>query len=213
MMHGKTTLQISENLRRKLKVYASIRDIPYEDLISDLTQVMESLLPFKGFGELTRFFENNLEKFGLSKILKKVGDLGYIAQDSSGNVIKVQLELFAHDYLRHIRKDKPDLIISIISLHEELDGIPVRSIVNLTDLGKIILEKTSPTNTIILIPTSLYNRIKALIEDTSFKDPQDYIVFVLREVVSIHEQRKSEEPFTREDVERVKEKLRALGYL
>jgi len=174
---------------------------------------MEPLLPFKDLSEFTRFFENNLKKFGLSKILSKAGDSSYVTLDSSGNIKRVQVELFAHDYLRHAKKDRPDMIVSVVTFQEELEEIPVRSIVNLTNLGKIIFEKTSPTSTIILIPTSLYNRIKTLIKDTSFSDPQDYIIFVLREVVSMHEQSKSEDPFTQEDIERVKERLRSLGYL
>ena len=213
MMQGKTTLQISENLRRKLKIHASIRDIPYEDLLADMIRVMEPLIPFKDLSEFARFFEKNLEKFGLSKILSKTGDSSYITHDSNGAVKRVQAELFAHDYLRHVKKDRPDIIVSVVTFQDELDGIPVRSIVNLTNISKIIFEKTSPTSTTIFIPTSLYNRIKSIIKDTSFNDPQDYIIFVLREVVSMHEQSKSEDPFTQEDIERVKERLRSLGYL
>jgi len=67
--------------------------------------------------------------------------------------------------------------------------------------------------TTVSIPVSLYNRIKKLIEGTGFTSVSDYVTYVLREIVAMHEAEKFEEPFTPEDVERIKEKLRALGYL
>ncbi len=67
--------------------------------------------------------------------------------------------------------------------------------------------------TTVSIPITLYNRIKNLIQGTGFTSVSDYVTYVLREVVAMHEAERSEEPFTPEDVERIKEKLRALGYL
>lgn len=213
MSEAKTTLQISEDLRRKLKVYASMRDIPYEDLLADFIQISEALVPFKDIGQFAQFFEKNTEKFGLGKIRKKVGASRYLVEDQKGNTSRIQLELFANDYSRRTRKRQTDLIVAVVSIVNEIEGVPVKSLVSLSELGKLIKEKTSPTSTLILIPTSLYNRIEQLIKDTSFSNPQDYVTFVLREVVAMHEQSKSEEPFTKEDIEQVKERLRALGYL
>ncbi len=67
--------------------------------------------------------------------------------------------------------------------------------------------------TTVSIPVTLYNRIKNLIKDTGFTSVSDYVTYVLREIVAMHEAAKSEEPFTPEDVERIKRKLKALGYL
>lgn len=67
--------------------------------------------------------------------------------------------------------------------------------------------------TTVSIPVSLYERIKRLIKDTGFTSVSDYVTYVLREIVAAHESEKSAEPFTPGDVERIKEKLRALGYL
>ncbi|MHA1616390.1 MAG: hypothetical protein ACTSX9_03685 [Candidatus Njordarchaeales archaeon] len=67
--------------------------------------------------------------------------------------------------------------------------------------------------TTVSIPVTLYNRIKKLIEGTGFTSVSDYVTYVLREVVAMHESERSEEPFTPEDVERIKQKLKALGYL
>jgi Arc/MetJ-type ribon-helix-helix transcriptional regulator len=65
--------------------------------------------------------------------------------------------------------------------------------------------------TTVSIPIPLYEKIKARIEGTGFTSVSDYVTFVLREVVS--EEREEEEPFTREDEEKVKDRLRGLGYL
>ncbi|GBC70064.1 hypothetical protein HRbin01_01772 [archaeon HR01] len=213
MSEAKTTLQISEDLRRKLKIYASMRDIPYEDLLTDLLYIIEALAPFKDIGQFAQFFEKNTEKFGLNKIIEKLGTSRYIVEDSEGKSLQIQLELFSSDYSRRVKKGHVDMIVAVVSTANEVEGVPVKALVNLSELGKLILEKTSPGGRLILIPTSLYNRIERLIKDTSFKDPQDYVTFVLRDVVAMHEQGKSDEPFTKEDVERVKERLRALGYL
>lgn len=67
--------------------------------------------------------------------------------------------------------------------------------------------------TTVSIPVTLYNRIKKLITGTGFTSVSDYVTYVLREIVSMHEIEKTEEPFTPEDVERIKKKLKALGYL
>jgi len=74
-------------------------------------------------------------------------------------------------------------------------------------------KKTDRKHTTVSIPTSLFSRIKKLIEGTGFTSVSDYVTYVLREVVAMHEKEKFSEPFTQEDVERIKEKLRALGYL
>ncbi len=67
--------------------------------------------------------------------------------------------------------------------------------------------------TTVSIPVSLYERIKSIMEGTGFKSVSDYVTYILREVVSMHERERMASPFSEEDVERIKEKLRALGYL
>jgi Arc/MetJ-type ribon-helix-helix transcriptional regulator len=67
--------------------------------------------------------------------------------------------------------------------------------------------------TTVSIPTTLYNRIKNLTKGTGFKSVSDYVTYVLREVVAMHEMEKTSEPFGEEDVKRIKDRLKALGYL
>jgi len=65
--------------------------------------------------------------------------------------------------------------------------------------------------TTISIPTSLYRRIEEAIKGTEFASASSYIVKVLRE--SLSKDQRSEDVFTKEEEEKVKEKLKALGYI
>lgn len=68
--------------------------------------------------------------------------------------------------------------------------------------------------TAVSVPTPIYEKIEKRLAGTGFASVGDYITFVLNEVVS--EADREEEaavPFTKEDEENVKERLRALGYI
>ena len=66
--------------------------------------------------------------------------------------------------------------------------------------------------TSVSIPTPLFEKVKERIEGTGFSSVSSYVAYVLREVLS-KEAAKESEPFSKEDEERVKDRLRALGYL
>ena len=66
--------------------------------------------------------------------------------------------------------------------------------------------------TTISIPTQLAEKIKKRIEGTGFTSLSSYVIYVLREVISNMDE-DSDEAFSKEDEEKVKERLRALGYL
>jgi Arc/MetJ-type ribon-helix-helix transcriptional regulator len=74
-------------------------------------------------------------------------------------------------------------------------------------------EKNQKKYTTISIPTPLADKIKKRIEGTGFHSLSSYVTYVLREVISGMEEDEEEEAFTKEDEEKVKERLRALGYL
>ena len=73
-------------------------------------------------------------------------------------------------------------------------------------------EKDEKKYTTISIPTPLAEKIKKRIKGTGFTSLSSYVTYVLREVMSGIEE-ESKEVFTKEDEEKVKERLRALGYL
>ena len=66
--------------------------------------------------------------------------------------------------------------------------------------------------TTISIPTPLAEKIKKRIKGTGFHSLSSYVTYVLREVIAGTEEER-EEVFTKEDEEKVKERLRALGSL
>ncbi len=65
--------------------------------------------------------------------------------------------------------------------------------------------------TTVSIPTPLFRKIEERIKGTGFTSVSSYVTYVLREIIA--EDEESEEAFSKEDEERVKERLRALGYL
>lgn len=67
-------------------------------------------------------------------------------------------------------------------------------------------------HTLVPIPTHLTEEIKKRIQDTEFKTVPDYITYVLTEVLTETEE-EGKEAFSKEDEEKVKERLKALGYL
>jgi Arc/MetJ-type ribon-helix-helix transcriptional regulator len=72
----------------------------------------------------------------------------------------------------------------------------------------------APKYTTVSIPVPLHERLERLIKRKGgFKSVSDYVTYVLREVVAMHELREVPEPFTSEDVEAIRERLKALGYL
>ena len=64
----------------------------------------------------------------------------------------------------------------------------------------------------IEIPRRLYEQIKKQVEESGgeFKSVEEYVVFVLEEVLREEE---AESAFTPEEEEEIKRRLRALGYL
>ncbi|WP_202320737.1 CopG family transcriptional regulator [Archaeoglobus neptunius] len=65
----------------------------------------------------------------------------------------------------------------------------------------------------ISIPEDVYTRIEERIKDTDFGSVDEYVTYVLREVLASLEEEEEEEVFSEEEEEKVKERLRALGYL
>ncbi|MFQ6064314.1 MAG: CopG family transcriptional regulator [Candidatus Bathyarchaeia archaeon] len=65
--------------------------------------------------------------------------------------------------------------------------------------------------TTVSIPKPLFKKVEERIRGTGFTSVSSYVTYVLREIVAEEEQ--VEEPFSKEDEERVKARLRALGYI
>jgi Arc/MetJ-type ribon-helix-helix transcriptional regulator len=63
----------------------------------------------------------------------------------------------------------------------------------------------------VSIPTSLYKKIEEKIKGTEFSSVSSYVTKVLRESLSKNEENK--EVFSAEEEEKIKERLKALGYI
>ncbi len=63
----------------------------------------------------------------------------------------------------------------------------------------------------IKIPRHLYSKIQQLITESGFDSPTDFIVYVLRDVLS--EAGETSGEFSAEELRALKQKLRNLGYL
>ncbi len=74
-------------------------------------------------------------------------------------------------------------------------------------------EKTGAEKyTSVQIPTKLVEQIEKRIQGTEFPTVTSYVTFVLSEVVSETEP-EQKEALSKEDDERIKDRLRSLGYL
>ncbi|MFW9988145.1 MAG: CopG family transcriptional regulator [Candidatus Odinarchaeota archaeon] len=68
--------------------------------------------------------------------------------------------------------------------------------------------------TTVSIPKVLAEKIKERMKGTGFSSVSSYVTYVLRQVLSsIEEEEKSKQAFTEEEEEKVKQRLRDLGYI
>ena len=74
-------------------------------------------------------------------------------------------------------------------------------------------EKRGRKSIPVPIPAKLYLKIKKRIKSTEFRSVQDYVVYVLEEVISSLEAEEEVKAFSDEDEKKIKDRLRALGYL
>lgn len=75
-------------------------------------------------------------------------------------------------------------------------------------------ETTAKRYTTVSIPTTLYDRIKALIDGTGFTSVSQFVTYVLRDVVAESEREELEgRGLSEEEKRRIMDRLRRLGYL
>ena len=74
-------------------------------------------------------------------------------------------------------------------------------------------KKKKPTDSITLkIPGSVYNKIADIIEGTGFHSVTEFVVFVLRDLAAGGKIEKKDR-LTKEEIEKVRKRLKKLGYL
>jgi Arc/MetJ-type ribon-helix-helix transcriptional regulator len=68
--------------------------------------------------------------------------------------------------------------------------------------------------TTVSIPKPLADKIKERMKGTGFSSVSSYVTYILRQVLSsIEEEERSKQAFTKEEEEKVKGRLRDLGYI
>ncbi len=69
--------------------------------------------------------------------------------------------------------------------------------------------------TSVSIPIPLFRKVEDRIKGTGFTSVSSYVTYVLREIIAEEERQDEDDtqPFSKEDEERVKDRLRALGYI
>ncbi|MFX0082892.1 MAG: CopG family transcriptional regulator [Candidatus Hodarchaeota archaeon] len=68
--------------------------------------------------------------------------------------------------------------------------------------------------TTVSIPKPLADKIKERMRGTGFASVSSYVTYVIRQVLSsIEEEERSKQAFTKEEEEKVKQRLRDLGYI
>jgi len=63
----------------------------------------------------------------------------------------------------------------------------------------------------VFLPGELYSKIEERVKATDFGSVEEYVIFVLEEVLK--NEGEEEQAFSKEDEEEVKKRLKALGYL
>jgi len=64
----------------------------------------------------------------------------------------------------------------------------------------------------VYLPEEIYHKIEQRVADTEFDSVDEYIAFVLAEVLKENDE-EDRSAYSKEDEEEVKKRLRALGYL
>ena len=72
--------------------------------------------------------------------------------------------------------------------------------------------KKGQENKAVFLPVELYSRVEERVEATDFGAVDEYVIFVLEEILK-DEGGEEDRAFTKEEEEEVKKRLRGLGYL
>ncbi|MCC7552271.1 ribbon-helix-helix domain-containing protein [Candidatus Micrarchaeota archaeon] len=71
-------------------------------------------------------------------------------------------------------------------------------------------------HTTISIPTPLFKKVEQRIKGTGFTSVSSYVIYILREIIAEKNKDEKEEmpeAFNEEDEEKIKNRLKALGYM
>ena len=176
----KTTIQISEGLRKSLKILASYRDISYEDVLEDFVNLFSSVIPFKNEMEFAKWFEGNLESFGFKEVVEKRKTYpDYILIDKNGAIKKVELEIFGIDFLRHKHDPKKvDSIICVYSDRKDIEGTPVTAVIENKMPFSEFVQRAQRIS--ITVDDAILKALNTYVEQTNAKSRSDALENLIR---------------------------------
>lgn len=209
-----TTIQVSDSLRKKLKVLASYRDMSYSDLLNDLVTVFETAVPFATEAEFADWFEDNLDKFGFEEILekRKKDSPDYRLRKKNGEEQEVELELLGKNFVSHGHDpDQTDLIVCVFAEDDTINGVPAVPIVSSEELKDEIISQNRADYTSISVPRSLHSDVEDFIAGTGFTSVSEFLKHVMRDFLAA-EKLSPESEGMKESMQEVRKKLKALGY-
>ncbi|MFH1867585.1 MAG: CopG family transcriptional regulator [Candidatus Omnitrophota bacterium] len=65
----------------------------------------------------------------------------------------------------------------------------------------------------IKIPRLLYLKMKETIKGSSYNSVTDFVIYVLRDIVSVDTKKTKEDGLTKKEISLIKQRLKNLGYL
>lgn len=82
----------------------------------------------------------------------------------------------------------------------------------------VLKEKPADSKVTIKIPGVLYNRISEIVTGSGFNSVTDFIVYVLRDLVSTRDETRSsrkieDASLSKREIEAIRRRLKSLGYL
>ena len=143
MTSSDSSIPVSSEMRKSLKVLATQRDYSYQELLEELKQMYEAEMPFKSEREFMEWFENNYELFGFQGIVEPDTGRGidFEMLNLEGESVMVELELMAKNFKEHGHDEgKVDEIICVWSQRDEVNGVPVTALKKVDSERKILDE-------------------------------------------------------------------------
>ena len=74
-------------------------------------------------------------------------------------------------------------------------------------------KKNAADKVTIKIPRPLYDKIARVIDGAGYNSVTDFVVYVMRDLVASHEVAEQQQSSDASELERVKQRLRGLGYM
>ena len=143
-----TTIMVTKELQRKLKILCALKDTTYENLIKEMMEIYHDVVPFSNKEEFTRWIRkgDNIKFVGFKRIISKnfknnLYDL--LVEDFGGNQKRIKIEINAKDFMAH-KSSKVDYIVSVFSTKNSVKGVPVLSISNFPSPHRKLASITIP---------------------------------------------------------------------